>query len=255
VYRGGLISSQIYRSETRASMGAAAAQHAARRIREWGATQEFIPVVFATGASQLETLRALVNADAIPWQRVIGFHLDEYVGIGAEHPASFRRYLKQELVSRVAFRQFHWLDGDAVDPVQVCVDYAAKLRTTPPVLCLLGIGENGHLAFNDPPEADFEDPADVKLVKLDPACRQQQVNEGWFGALEDVPDRAISLTIPAIMRIPELILSVPGARKSAVVARTLQEAISTACPATILRRHANASLYVDAESAVNLERQ
>jgi glucosamine-6-phosphate deaminase len=228
--------------QTTAEMGAAAASDAARRIQELAAARESVPVVFATGASQLETLRALVKIEAVPWRQVIGFHLDEYLGIGPGHPASFRRYLRDELTSLVPFREFHWLQGDAEE-------YAAALRANPPLLCLLGIGENGHLAFNDPAEADFADPLDVKLVNLDRECRQQQVNEGWFPTFDDVPARAITLTIPAILRIPELILSVPGSRKAAVVARTLSEEISTACPATILRLHPSASLYLDSESS------
>ena len=236
-------------------MGKAAAQRAASRIRDLADTLECVPVVFATGVSQLETLRSLVRTEDVPWAKVVGFHLDEYLGIGPEHPASFRRYLKNELTALVPFRKFHWIDADAGDALRVCEEYAAALRIYPPVLCLLGIGENGHLAFNDPAEADFSDPVDVKRVQLDRECRQQQVNEGWFATLEQVPAQAVTLTIPAIMRIPELIVSVPGARKSAVVARTLFEEISTGCPSTILRTHPNVHLYLDAESSRELHRK
>jgi glucosamine-6-phosphate deaminase len=239
----------VHTFQTAGQMGAAAANHAARQIQELAATRESVAVVFATGASQLETLRALVKIEAVPWGRVTGFHLDEYLGIPPDHPASFRRYLKDELTSLVPFREFHWLQGDAQAPERVCRDYAAALRANPPLLCLLGIGENGHLAFNDPAEADFADPLDVKLVDLDRECRQQQVNEGWFSEFAHVPARAITLTIPAILRIPELILSVPGRRKATVVARALYEKVSTACPATILQEHPNTRLYLDSESA------
>jgi glucosamine-6-phosphate deaminase len=193
-------------------------------------------------------LRALTTIPEIPWDRVIGFHLDEYLGISDRHPASFRRYLRHELIQRVPFHAFHEIDANAPDPETFCRYYADLLHAHPPQLCLLGIGENGHLAFNDPPVADFNDPKDVKIVTLDRECRQQQVNEGWFPALAEVPGQAITLTIPTIIRIPELILSVPGERKRAPVERTLNEEISTRCPATILRTHPNAHLYLDASS-------
>jgi glucosamine-6-phosphate deaminase len=234
--------------ETREQMGAAAAAHAAERMRDLGARYGEFAMVFATGASQLETLRALVQIPNLPWDRVTGFHMDEYIGIPADHPASFRRYLRNELTSRVPLRAFHEVEGDIEDAAAHCTAYAARLRAHAPRLCLLGIGENGHLAFNDPGEADFADREDVKVVTLDRACRQQQVNEGWFAALEDVPEQAITLTIPSLLRIPELILSVPGTRKAAIVRRTLEDEITPACPATILRTHANSHLYLDRES-------
>ncbi len=234
--------------KTTAEMGEAAARHAAAVIRAIANRQDFIPVIFATGASQLATLRALIAIPEIPWNRVIGFHLDEYLGISDQHPAGFRRYLRDELIHRVPFHAFHEIDANAADPEAFCAHYADLLRANPPQLCLLGIGENGHLAFNDPPVADFADTKAVKIVALDRECRQQQVNEGWFPGLAEVPARAITLTIPTIMRVPELILSVPGERKRAIVQRTLTEDISTRCPATVLRTHPNAHLYLDAAS-------
>ena len=230
-------------------MGKAAASLAAERIGALAQERDLVPVVFATGASQLETLRALISAPGVPWRRVIGFHMDEYLGISDQHPASFRRYLRQELWSHVHLREFHEIDGNAAHPENFAEYYTDLLRRHPPALCLLGIGENGHLAFNDPPEADFNEPKDVKVVNLDLACRQQQVNEGWFNFLEAVPTRAITLTIPSLLRIPELIASVPGMRKREIVQRTLTEEISTRCPATILRTHKNAHLYVDLDSS------
>ncbi len=229
-------------------MGVAAAQRVAERIRDIGDQQALVSVVFATGASQLDTLRALTRIPNVPWNRVIGFHMDEYLGISDQHPASFRRYLREELVQRLPLREFHEIDGNARDPEEFCRLYANLLHAHAPQLCLLGIGENGHLAFNDPPEADFNDPNDAKIVTLDRECRQQQVNEGWFASLAEVPTQAITLTIPALLRIPELIASVPGERKRAIVQRTLTDEISTSCPATILRTHPNARLYVDASS-------
>ena len=233
----------------RKALGAAAAAHAARSIRALAETLPVVPVVFATGASQLETLRALTAMPGIPWDRVIGFHMDEYVGISDRHPASFRRYMRDELYGKVPMREFHGVEGDAPDPERAAEAYAELLRAHSPQLCLAGIGENGHLAFNDPPVADFNDPLDAKVVTLDRECREQQVAEGWFPDLDSVPPRAITLTIPALFRIPELILSIPGERKAAIVARTVTEEISTRCPATILRRHPGAHLYLDEQSA------
>jgi glucosamine-6-phosphate deaminase len=238
----------VHVSETAQDLGAAAAAYAASEMRALAQVHPLLSIVFATGTSQLETLRALTAIPGLPWDRVIGFHLDEYVGIGADHPASFRRYLRQELVERVPLRQFNPVEGDAADPEAFCDQYAELLRAHPPQLCLLGIGENGHLAFNDPPVANFNDPKDVKIVELDRECRQQQVNEGWFASLDEVPRRAMTLTISAVMRIPSLVVSVPGERKARIVERTLHEEISTRCPATILRTHLNTRLYVDRAS-------
>ncbi|MDQ2776790.1 MAG: glucosamine-6-phosphate deaminase [Acidobacteriota bacterium] len=239
---------RIHSFATASEMGFAAATHVADRIRSLAQQTEVVPVVFATGASQLETLRALTVLPGIPWNQVIGFHMDEYIGLSAQHPASFRRYLREELVQRVSMREFHEIDGEASDPEDFCKEYTELLNSRQLKLCLAGIGENGHLAFNDPPEADFNDPKDVKIVLLDQACRRQQVNEGWFSSLREVPVNAITMTIPALLRIPELVLSVPGERKRSILQRTLTESITTACPATVLRMHANTHLYVDAES-------
>jgi glucosamine-6-phosphate deaminase len=211
-----------------------------------------IGAVFATGASQLALLGEITKLGGIPWERIRGFHLDEYVGLPETHRASFRRYLREHLVSLVPIGSFLELDGTAADPQQVCTHYARALREAAPQVCLLGIGENGHLAFNDPGIADFNDPEDVKIAELDEVCRRQQVAEGWFEGLAEVPERAITLTIPAILRIPRLIVSVPGRRKAAIVKRTLTEGISTACPATILREHPDATVYLDQDSAAEL---
>lgn len=235
------------------SMGEAAALAAADSMKKMGSSQEAFGVVFATGASQLDMLAALTGLEGIPWDRVRGMHLDEYVGLPAEHFASFRRYLREHLAHKVDMKEFHEIDGSAMDPDDVCRRYTEILRDVDPQLCLLGIGENGHLAFMDPAVADFNDPRDVKVVSLDADCRAQQVAEGWFNAPEEVPAEAISLTIPAILRIPRLIVSVPGARKAAIIRRTLQEAISTSCPATILRTHPDVTLYLDEESASELD--
>jgi glucosamine-6-phosphate deaminase len=239
----------------RASAGKAAADAAAQCLLQLASGLDSIGVVFATGASQLDTLQALVAIPNLPWARIEGFHMDEYVGIDEHHRASFRRYLRENLTSRVAMRAFHEIDGSSRNPAAVCRDYAGKLRAAAPRLCLLGIGENGHLAFNDPAEADFNDPADVKIVTLDGTCRQQQTAEGWFGSIVEVPANAITVTIPALYRIPKLILSVPGIRKAQIVRRTLTEPVATHCPATILRTHPNATLYLDPDSAADLDQK
>ena len=235
------------------SAGVAAAQAAAKAMMELGGVRESFGVIFATGASQLDTLDALTGMQDLPWHQVCGFHMDEYIGIPADHPASFRRYLRERLTERVPMHEFSEIDGNAPDVGQICLGYAEKLRDANPQLCLLGIGENGHLAFNDPPVADFSDPLDAKAVHLDNVCRQQQAAEGWFKSADDVPKSAITLTIPTLLRVPKLIVSVPGSRKAAIVRRALEDRISTDCPATVLRTHPDVTLYLDAESAGELD--
>jgi glucosamine-6-phosphate deaminase len=234
------------------STARAAAEAASKTLCKLGREQDSIGVIFATGASQLDTLEALVSRNDIPWNKIIGFHLDEYVGLDENHFASFRRYLRENLTSRVPLHQFFEIDGNAPDLDSFCRAYARKLSEANPQLCLLGIGENGHLAFNDPSEADFLDPHEMKVALLDSACREQQTAEGWFQTWEEVPSRALTLTIPTIMRVPKLILTVLGGRKAEIVRRALHGAMSENCPATILRVHPNATLYLDAESAAEL---
>lgn len=249
--RAGLMKVEVHPS--REAAGRAAAQAAALALGELAAARAAIGVIFATGASQFETLAALTAIEDLPWNRVRGFHMDEYIGIPVDHPASFRRYLRERLTGQVRMQEFFEMDGNAPDPERTAREYAEKLRAADPQLCLLGIGENGHLAFNDPGVADFEDPLDAKIVHLDAACRQQQAAEGWFASVDEVAASAITLTIPALMRVPRLIASVPGIRKAKIVRRTLEEPISTVCPATILRTHPDATVYLDMESASELD--
>jgi glucosamine-6-phosphate deaminase len=237
----------------RKTAGEAAARAAAESLRELAGRRPSFGVIFATGASQLATLHALTGMPQVPWAQVVGFHMDEYVGIAPDHPASFRRYLRENLTDRAALGEFHEIDGMRPDLDAVCDEYVRKLRAHEPQLCLLGIGENGHLAFNDPAEAHFADPLDMKLVTLDTECRLQQVAEGWFPDVDAVPKQALTLTIPALLRVPKLIASVPGPRKAHIVKRTLEEPISTACPATILRTHPDVTVYLDKESAAELD--
>jgi glucosamine-6-phosphate deaminase len=237
---------------TRETAGRAAAHAAAEALRQLAAARDAVGVIFATGASQFETLSALTSTENLPWNQVRGFHMDEYIGLSADHPASFRRYLRERLTSKVRMREFNEIDGSTPDPDRTARDYAERLRAALPKLCLLGIGENGHLAFNDPGVADFHDPLDAKIVHLDAQCRQQQLAEGWFPTIDDVPAAAITLTIPALMRVPKLIASVPGPRKAPIVRRAIDEPISAACPATILRTHPDVTVYLDSDSANEL---
>lgn len=242
----------IHVADSREAMGQAAAAEAATRIRALADKHETLPLIFATGESQLATLRALTAIADLPWSRIVGFHMDEYIGIPESHPASFRHYLRENLTGRVHLSRFYEIDTGKGDPRETCREYGDLLHTHGPLLCLLGIGENGHLAFNDPAEADFNDPEEVKVVSLDDTCRQQQVNEGWFQDLTEVPRQAITLTIPTLLRVPTLILSVPGPRKALIVKRTLQEPIATKCPSTILRSHPDAIAFLDRESAAQI---
>lgn len=230
-------------------VGEAAAQEAARTLTTLGEGTNEFGVIFATGSSQIGTLEALTSTPGLPWEMVFGFHLDEYVGMPADHPASFRRYLRHHLLKKIKLREFYEIDGTAADIDDTCLQYAARLNSVGPQLCLLGVGENGHLAFNDPAEADFADPVDVKTVYLDMVCRQQQASEGWFNSLEEVPTVAITVTMPALFRVPKLVLSVPGSRKAEAIKHLIEGPISTDCPASILRRHPNATLYLDRDSA------
>lgn len=239
--------------ETSQDAGRAAAQAAAKAFRQANDGTGNIPVIFATGSSQLETLRALTQISDIPWNQMQVFHMDEYVGVAPDSRASFRRYLHENLVRKVPLKQFCEIDGTDPDPRRVCDSYAKAVRAASPRVCLLGIGENGHLAFNDPHVADFNDPLDMKVVDLDVPCRVQQAEEGWFESFDKVPSVAMTLTIPTLFRVPRLIASVPGKRKASIVRRTLTGDISLDCPATILRKHPNTTLYLDLESAAELD--
>lgn len=233
--------------------GVAAAAAAANVLQRLDRQAPEFGVIFATGASQLFMLRALTSMKSLPWHRAAGFHLDEYVGLPQNHPGSFRHYLREHLTQLVPLKRFFEIDGDATDLDRTCQDYVQRLRSHSPQLCFLGVGENGHLAFNDPAEADFIDRHAMKVVELDRVCRRQQFAEGWFQSLEGVPERALTLTIPTLLNVPTLIVSVPGPRKANIVRRMIEEPISTSCPATILRAHPNATVYLDRDSAMELK--
>src|SRR3984957_2044274 len=232
------------------SLGEAAADHAARSLRRMLSDQGGARLVAATGASQFEFLDALTSAPNIDWSRVEVFHLDEYVGLPSTHPASFRKYLLERLIHKAGITRYHLLDGDG-DPQGAVRKIGAELQAKPVDILFAGIGENGHLAFNDPP-ADFQVTAPYLIVDLDEACRQQQVNEGWFSKVTDVPKKAISMSVLQILRSKQIIVVVPDTRKARAVKECLEGEISPMMPASILRNHPNATIYLDADSAALL---
>ena len=205
--------------------------------------------MFATGNSQMAFVHALVaQTDGVPWSQTVVFHMDEYVGVGPDHPAGFQRWIRERIVDPAHPKAAYYVEGLG-DPEEECARYAGLLREHPLDLCCLGVGENGHLAFNDPPVADFDDPRDVKVVELDTACRMQQVNEGHFEGLADVPAHAITVTIPALLRASRVIAVVPESRKAEPVAAALTGPVSTSCPASVLRTVAHVSIHLDPDSA------
>ena len=234
-------------------MARAAADDGADAIREAIDARGAANVMLATGNSQLGFLAELVTYADLDWSRVTAFHMDEYVDLAPTHSASFQRYMRERVAARLPFKAFHYLTGDTGDAPAEARRYADLLRAHPLDLCCCGIGENGHLAFNDPPVADFDDPLDVKVVALEPESRRQQVAEGHFATVDDVPTHAISVTIPALLRARRVLAIVPEARKAVAVRDALQGPISTDCPASILRRRPNAILYLDAESSSLLD--
>jgi len=221
-------------------------------LQEVLARQGSAAVILATGNSQIQFLESLIALGGVDWSRLTLFHMDEYLGIEAGHKASFRRYMRERVEQRVKPRQFHYLEGDAALPLDECARYAALLEAQPVDLCCLGIGENGHIAFNDPPVANFADPHRVKLVKLDVACREQQVNEGHFPNLDAVPQYAFTLTIPMLCTAKRMLCVAPEKRKAKAVKAALRGPIQTACPASFLRKQPQATLFLDADSATLL---
>lgn len=229
-------------------LGRAAAAHAAGRMREAIVREGRARIIVGTGPSQSDTIAALVR-EQLDWHRVEMFHMDEYVGIAASHPASFRLWLKARVADVVHPRAVHYIAGDAADVDAECRRYAALLDEAPTDVCFIGFGENGHIAFNDPHEARFDDQLAVKIVTLDDRCRRQQVGEGHFPNMDSVPPRAITLTCPALMAATCLVCSVPDRRKAEAVRCALEGPVSESCPASLVRTHPNAALYLEPESA------
>ena len=236
---------------TKDEMGKAAADAVAKKLNDAISEKGFSNLILATGASQFQFLEHL-QKQVIDWKKITVFHLDEYKGMPVTHPASFRKYLKERILDKVQPKQVYYLNGDAPDVEAEVLHYENLLKEHPIDIACIGIGENGHIAFNDPPVADFNDPKLVKVVELDEACRKQQLGEGWFPTFDDVPTHALSLTISAIMRCKAISCVVPDERKAEAVYNTLNAEISTACPATILRTHQDTVLYLDEGSASKL---
>ncbi|NDJ25069.1 glucosamine-6-phosphate deaminase [Nostoc sp. B(2019)] len=238
---------QIYNSEV--EMAQNVAEIAQKYLQDVLTQQDTAAVLLATGNSQLKFLDALTALDGVDWSRITLFHLDEYLGITAEHTASFRRYMQERVEKQVNPKKFHYIEGDTLQPVAECDRYTKLLQAQPIDLCCLGIGENGHLAFNDPSVANFQDPYSVKLVKLDTVNRQQQVSTGHFPNLETVPQYAFTLTIPMICSAKKILCLAPEKRKARMVKEILQRSISTDYPASILRQQPQATLFLDVNSA------
>ena len=238
---------KIFRNRT--IMGIFAASAVALKMRLLFKEKEQIRMIFAAAPSQNDFLKSLAGMDDIDWTRVTAFHMDEYLGLEKDAPQGFGTYLRQNIFDKVSFRKIHYINPMTPDPQSECRRYAQLIEQAPIDIICLGIGENGHIAFNDPPVADFQDRETVKVVKLDKECRQQQVNDSCFSKFADVPTHAITITIPVFLKADCLSTVVPGERKASAVYNTLNSEISTSCPATILRQHANASLFLDSDSA------
>jgi glucosamine-6-phosphate deaminase len=235
----------------RKSTSRAAARDAAQVLRDVIAAQGRARIIAATGASQIEFLEALVATPGIDWTRVEMFHLDEYVGLPIDHPASFRRYLLERLIEPAGIASYHLLDGER--DARLVADEAGRAIASAPVdVAFVGIGENGHLAFNDPP-ADFETERPYLVVRLDEACRRQQVGEGWFASLDEVPEEAISMSVRQILKARTILCIVPDARKAPAVEACLEGEVSPMAPASILQTHAATTVYLDRASAAGLK--
>lgn len=230
------------------TLGQAAADQAAHAIRHAISERGHARIIAATAASQLEFLHALTKSPQINWAKVEAFHLDEYIGLPITHPGSFRKMLMEQLVNKTGIKQYHLLEGDARDPSAAVQDVGKQLAAAPIDIAFLGIGENGHIAFNDPP-ADFNTEQPYIIVNLDEACRRQQVGEAWFADISQVPKQAISMSAKQILKAKEILAVVPDQRKAQAVKACFEGEISPMAPASILRRHPNVTIYLDTNSA------
>ena len=238
--------------DTRAEMGAAAASDIKRKFCELLSEKPYINVIFAAAPSQNEVLAGLAFDKEIDWSRIHAYHMDEYIGLPANAPQGFGNFLRAHIFDRVPLASVNLIDSSATDATLECERYGRMLDENLPDVVVMGIGENGHIAFNDPPVADFHDPRTVKAVKLDEICRNQQVNDGCFASIDEVPTHALTLTVPALTRAPYLFCIVPAPSKAWAVKETLTGSIDEHCPASVLRTHDNAILYLDRDSAANL---
>ncbi|MCK9508472.1 MAG: glucosamine-6-phosphate deaminase [Pigmentiphaga sp.] len=230
---------------SRNEMGRAAAEDTGAKIKGLLEQKEEINIIFAAAPSQYDFFNHMIDNKTIDWKRINAFHMDEYIGLKADAPQAFGNFLRTNLFSKVPFKHIFYINGMAESPEIECVRYTHLLTTYPPDIVCLGIGENGHIAFNDPPIADFNDPVKIKVVKLDDISRQQQVNDKCFKSLPEVPVHALTLTIPALLQADFMFCIVPTSQKARAVYLTLNDLVSEACPATILRTKKNAILYLD----------
>lgn len=242
-----LLSVQIF--ETRKEMGNNAALLVADKIRNMLKIRDSISIIFAAAPSQNEFLEALSIQPGIDWNRITAFHMDEYVGLAADAPQGFGNFLKRSIFNKVPFKSISYLNGNATDLQKECNRYSSLLNIYHPEIVCMGIGENTHIAFNDPHVARFDDPQTVKVVDLDQQCRQQQVNDGCFDSIEQVPTHALTLTIPTLLRPEAIFCVVPGEHKAEAIFHTLNESVKSNYPSTSLRRHPNAILFLDKDSA------
>ena len=240
---------EIYK--TRKAMGEAAGKKAEELIVQYLKLKKEVRIIAGSAPSQNEIIAYLAKSKAIDWSRVTAFHMDEYIGIAEDSPQSFGKWMKDRLFGRVPLKNAHYI-WPGNDPEKECERYAALLKKAPIDVVLAGIGENGHLAFNDPPVADFKDPLTVKIISLDPVCRNQQLNDGCFPTLKDVPKRAITLTIPILVSASSIVCTVPGAKKAAAVGRMFNGPVETKCPASIMRYHKDCHIFLDTESGKDL---
>ncbi len=244
---------EIIISKTKEELGKRAAAKGASLIRRAIEEKGEANIIVATGASQFEMLEALVKED-VEWPKVTGFHLDEYIGLPETHPASFRKYLRERFVEKVPLKAFYYVNGDTGDPQAECARLGAILKEKTIDVAFIGIGENGHLAFNDPP-ADFETQEPYLVVTLDEKCRKQQLGEGWFASFEEVPQQAISMSVNRILQSKAIICSVPDKRKAEAVKATVESEITPVIPGTALQKHDAVWLYLDEASAGLLKRR
>ncbi len=238
---------EIY--ENRTLMGEAAARDIKAKIVKLLSERKEINMIFAAAPSQNDVLKSLVDDKTIEWNRVNAYHMDEYIGLDKDAPQGFGNFLKAHIFGLVPFKSINYIDISTKDPDAEAERYGKLLAEHPTDIVIMGIGENGHIAFNDPPVADFNDARAVKPVKLDEICRQQQVNDGCFKSIDDVPTHAMTLTVPTLVKAPYLFCIVPAATKAKAVHETLTGAIDEHCPASILRTHENAVLYLDQDSS------
>jgi glucosamine-6-phosphate deaminase len=238
---------------SRGEMGEAEAAEVSGAIRQVLDSKEYIRMIFAAAPSQNEFLGALSRDKSIDFGRVTAFHMDEYVELPVDAPQGFGNFLRDRIFAKCPFREVHYLNSLAKDPEEECRRYSELLKKEPIDIVCMGIGENGHIAFNDPGVADFRDPKAVKVVALDPVCRQQQVNDGCFTGMNEVPTHALTLTVPVLFGCKQIFCIVPAKNKANAVYASLNNSISENCPASILRNHGNAILYVDRESGARLE--